>query len=1434
MYIKIPTWDNDWTYTEFQTREEFKEFVLKLFKLPGEYDFDSTSLLFNEQAKHFNLTKHYCQYPEWTKDFRDYWDFEKEKCRFGVIFKNNQKTWYLPREYYMWLNFLPIYDKKKKLFDFPDVWDSQYHLALYELLAELHYKHVAVVKKRQFGSSYFHTAKMINLIWFEQGPIIKMGASQEKFINAKGSWKFLNEYRSFLNKETAWYRPMNPGQVLMWQQQIEDTDNEGRTSMRGLKGTIQGVTFDTDPTNGVGGACHSKGTKILTSAGIFKNVEDFKVGDFILGIDNKAKKVIRTFKGFDDIYEVVQKRGDSYECTGEHLLYLNNRDSKVAPENKLRLTKVKDWNSLTTYQKRVFVGSKNNKILEFDNDILPPQIDPYFIGLWLGDGFRANNSIIVNKTKDYEIYDYLNTYIFNLVGEVNCNRKEEKRYNDEMYTISCPISINNEDTPITKQFVKYNLYYNKHIPHDILYGNSTTRLNVLAGLIDSDGYYNVEKQMFVISAKDDSFISQIEQLCRSLGGVTHRRVVPSVEHELNERIIKYTETNELKVYFDNVTIPTKVKRKQGTRQSFKNIHCSPIENVVYKGKNEYYGIEVEDHLYYLKDLTITHNCTLFFMEEAGIQRTMDTTVEYLFPAMELGDITTGLFVAAGSVGELDDCDPLRKMIYKPTENQIYPVTSDLIDENRTIGEHGMFIPEQWSMPPYIDQYGNSLVEQAFNALTEKYEEWRRDLSPEIARLRISQHPRFLSEAFDYREDSVFPTHLVKAQKRRIEDKEYPYHLVDLIYNEHGKVESVPTTKLPIAEFPYSMKAEDKSGSIVVWEPPMKDAPWGTYFASIDPVSEGKAEYINNNLITPYGKKRIGDIKIGDFIIGVDGKSHTVTNIYPQGIKKLYRISFNDGFSVLVCEEHLWSVASNGGEKQNNHVISVKDMLDTHKNISFRGEGFNQNKTYSTKSYYKNNKNQNKWRIPITKPVEFITNELPLDPYFLGLLLGDGSISQRHIGFTSADTEILDYISNIIPDDISLNHRKDYDYYISTCLNRNSITKVLRELNLQGKKSVDKFIPEIYKRAAISDRLSLLQGLLDTDGYSGNHGVEYYSVSKDLAYGVVEIVQSLGGLSKIRKKITKLGCGYIYIVRVTLPEQFLPFRLTRKLKVYKPSKTFSRYITNIEYEKEDFAVCISTDAPDHLYLTENFIVTHNTLTSKSLCSIYVYKNSLHLTEIKNGEPTTCITRDKIVCAWCGRFDDLNDTHKRLEKIVEWYNAWTVVEANVSQFILYMIDKKKQRYLVPVDQMLFFKELSSYSSTYQSYGWKNTGTVFKSHILNYLIDYCSEVIEQETKPDGEVVRTTYGIERIPDIMAMEEMLAYRDKVNVDRIVALAALIAFAKVQQSNIGFRKMIDNQDSKKLQNQEKFSTLYKSPFRHIGGNKSNMSSPNRSPFKNYR
>jgi hypothetical protein len=263
-----------------------------------------------------------------------------------------------------------------------------------------------------------------------------------------------------------------------------------------------------------------------------------------------------------------------------------------------------------------------------------------------------------------------------------------------------------------------------------------------------------------------------------------------------------------------------------------------------------------------------------------------------------------------------------------------------------------------------------------------------------------------------------------------------------------------------------------------------------------------------------------------------------------------------------------------------------------------------------------------------------------------------------------------------------------------------------------------------------------------------------------------------------------------------------------------------------------------DAPwGTYYASVDPVAAGKTTTSDSLCSIFIYKNPIEIVTHKaDGSIEHVIERDMIVASWCGRFDDIKLTHERLEMLIEYYNAWTIVENNVTEFITYMIGRKKQKYLVPKNQIAFLKDLGANMNVYQEYGWRNVGTVFKSNILNYGISYLSEEIDQEFKSNGEVVRTTYGVERIPDIMLMREMQAYHDKLNVDRIVAFCALIAFAKVQQSNRGVVTKTEREEGAPAQMSQNLSKLKMNPFRHLGQSNTGLDQmkKTRNPFRNLR
>jgi len=381
----------------------------------------------------------------------------------------------------------------------------------------------------------------------------------------------------------------------------------------------------------------------------------------------------------------------------------------------------------------------------------------------------------------------------------------------------------------------------------------------------------------------------------------------------------------------------------------------------------------------------------------------------------------------------------------------------------------------------------------------------------------------------------------------------------------------------------------------------------------DEMGLGKSLYIDSKILIPGGWKRIGDVQTGDEVIGANGTPTIVIGVYPQGIRKLYRVTFNDGSSVLADKEHLWAVNNRNRHRgEPSLLLTTQEMSDLKKYKEHKGNGRNAEKTYKTKTYYKEPCGNNKWQIPIVEPIIFNDNkQICIEPYLLGCLLGDGSLV-RTLKFTTSDDEILHNLKKLLPNGVCFKKTKSkkYDYNIVKIKSKktNILKNFLRELGAYGKTAEAKFIPDAYRYSTVENRLALLQGLMDTDGcpVDDGCGTEYCTVSKRLALDVQELVETLGGIArfKIKKnpkytyKGEKKNGRTAYRLNVKLPIGMVPFRLQRKLDKYHiPSKyKVARYIKDIRYEKDGEAVCISVSAPDGLYVTDHCIVTHNTVVS----------------------------------------------------------------------------------------------------------------------------------------------------------------------------------------------------------------------------------------------
>lgn len=359
---------------------------------------------------------------------------------------------------------------------------------------------------------------------------------------------------------------------------------------------------------------------------------------------------------------------------------------------------------------------------------------------------------------------------------------------------------------------------------------------------------------------------------------------------------------------------------------------------------------------------------------------------------------------------------------------------------------------------------------------------------------------------------------------------------------------------------------------------------GTWTVVMGAPKIGKAQPVDSTVYTPSGPRRIGDLKVGDVVLTPDGSQAVINGVYPQGFVETYRILFNDGSSTLCCGSHLWKVKKNDRKKEQEHIKSTIDLVN---DLRFR--------------------DRFKWSVQMTEPVSFEKRELEIDPYILGMLLGDGGLTQKTIMYTSTDQQLLDSLSEyIVKHDCVLKHAAKISYRIKTNGQRNAIKAILVKYGLHGCGSHTKFIPVDYKYSSIEDRYAIIQGLMDTDGCATDQKIiEYSTVSKRLSEDVKEICQSLGYMVRVKERFTKCNGKSFHSYRLTIHGDGLSrlFRLERKKSLCTPrtKKKLSRKIVEITKVDNMDSVCISLNNSDHLYLTNDFIVTHNTTVCLQVCA-----------------------------------------------------------------------------------------------------------------------------------------------------------------------------------------------------------------------------------------
>ena len=385
---------------------------------------------------------------------------------------------------------------------------------------------------------------------------------------------------------------------------------------------------------------------------------------------------------------------------------------------------------------------------------------------------------------------------------------------------------------------------------------------------------------------------------------------------------------------------------------------------------------------------------------------------------------------------------------------------------------------------------------------------------------------------------------------------------------------------------------------------------GKHMAVLKSRQRGYEQPYSELVATPNGFVQMGSLKVGDEIWNPDGKTTKVLEIYEQGFKDVYKLTLADGRSVRCGADHLWEVVC-----ANNHfkhkVLTTHDLLNNglYNQCTVKG------KRYNAYKYY----------LPAIEPLQYSKKQQDIPAYVLGALLGDGAITKRTPKISSVDQEILDRIQCLLGDGFEFKYDPtttcEYriidkerflhkDEFENGQYGVNRLHRWIDQLGLCVSCAY-KFIPDQYKYGSIEQRYELIRGLMDTDGYiSKDGGMSFVNTSKYLIDDFVEVLRSLGILCSVSKRAPGkggthngraiFGTKFSYVVYIKGNPDI--FHLSRKRNRIKKNRKFSNKvaITNIEYlGEQEKQRCIFVSNENHLYLTRDYIPTHNSFKGASM-------------------------------------------------------------------------------------------------------------------------------------------------------------------------------------------------------------------------------------------
>jgi intein/homing endonuclease len=978
------------------------------------------------------------------------------------------------------------------------------------------------------------------------------------------------------------------------------------------------------------GGCICAGSKIYTSSGDIKNIEDLKKEEGIIGYNTKLKKYSKETISYiqplqkKECLEITTSFNKKLRCSIDHPIFVKGKFIEAG--------NLKIGDRIKIVEEIPLFGTYNPKY-------------PRVIGWVIGDGSYGNNQSTRLSNCEPEILDFIKT---------NFEYNIQREYITKLGKTFQEITIKGFNKYLREEGIYGQTKLNKTFPKKIGQYSKEALSELIGGFFDTDGYINLRKAdnkdlaEISVSSASKELLSFLGLLLIKFG--IHGRIRERLPRKNNPKDkhswFEYTISDSISLlnFCHNIKLYPKIKQER---------------------------LNKIKELFSTKKPTSKREEKIIDIKNIGLQTIYNLTAD-----------NTHTYIANGIVThntEGSDFSGALEMIYNPLGYNVYGVPN-MFDKGTSGGSKSiLFIGEYMNRKGCYDKNGNSdVIKAVLEEVKERVFIKYNSTDPSTIAQRIAEHPMSIQEAVMRRDGTLFPVADLTDHLNYIESNKIEWHrghLVGELYQDpEGNISFRPTDDDPIRDFP--LKDNRHKGALEIYELPKEvngKVPSYRYVGGIDPIDDdhsttvslpsifildmftdrivaeytgrpdfaddfyeicrrlaifynaslnyendkkGLFTYFSNHhcthllcdtpdilrdvelvkssmygnkahpydqlVYTPKGLQKWEEIQIGDYLFDTKGGITKVIDIPFNNKTDIYKLTLKDGRTIEASSNHLWKVIDYNG------LIKVKSTLELKENLT-RDKG-----KYKESIYY----------IPKNEGVEFKKQEIPLNPYFLGLLLGDGTfscITKTQVKFTSCISDMEVYMNILGYKYKTWDDRHHNIYY-------DNIKEIIKSLGLIETRSKTKFVPDIYKYNSKEIRLELLRGLLDTDGYCDKNGnCNYSSISKQLAEDVLFLARSLGINGNILEQSNKYGP--IYLIRFYTDIRL--FNLPRKYQKQKITKTraFKIGITNIEYIGQKQAKCVTVDSEDHCYLIGDFVTTHNSKGTNSGKQVNAYARRL---------------------------------------------------------------------------------------------------------------------------------------------------------------------------------------------------------------------------------